>query len=215
MSTPSDSKPGQTNDQASPTLPLMTPHEPAATTAPTQAAQPERAATAITPHAEPPPALTALDTANAAPVNALSSMEHVIELADSVVHVADQLHERILEEIAGYRDRTMPDSQKAIMHTLMDDELLLRQRAQALYADATTYVVHGLDQPQRHLMALTTAAAKQIRHIGVIAETTGLVGAILSLVGSIATGRLAQVGAALESVKLHHTALKALKPVAP
>jgi len=157
--------------------------------------------------------MVALDVANAARVNALSSVEHVVELADSVVYIADQLHERILEEIACYQDRTMPDSQKAVMHALMDDELLLRQRAQALYAEATNCVIHGLDQPQRHLMALTAAAAEQIRHIGVIAETTELVGEILSLVGGIATGQLSHVEAALENIKLHHTALKALKPM--
>ena len=219
MSTPSDSKPrqanGEANSEPSPTLPLMTPRLRAGATAPTQAADAERAATATTAGthgASHSPAMPAPDVANAARINALSTMEHVVELADSVVHIADQLHERILEEIACYQDRIMPDSQKAVMHTLMDDELLLRQHAQALYAEATTYVIHGLDQPQRHLMALTAAAAEQIRHIGVIAETTGLVGEILSLVGGIATCRLSQVEAALESIKLHHTALKALKP---
>jgi len=213
MSTPSDSKPKQASGEASPALPLMTPREPAAAAQTTQPKPATTATTAGTPSAVPQPAMVALDVANAARVNALSSVEHVVELADSVVHIADQLHERILEEIACYQDRTMPDSQKAVMHALMDDELLLRQRAQALYAEATTCVIHGLDQPQRHLMALTAAAAEQIRHIGVIAETTGLVGEILSLVGGIATGQLSQVKAALENIKLHHTALKALKPM--
>lgn len=216
MSTPSDSKPKQASGEASPALPLMTPREPAAaaqTTQPKPATTATTATTAGTPGAVPQPAMVALDVANAARVNALSSVEHVVELADSVVYIADQLHERILEEIACYQDRTMPDSQKAVMHALMDDELLLRQRAQALYAEATNCVIHGLDQPQRHLMALTAAAAEQIRHIGVIAETTELVGEILSLVGGIATGQLSHVEAALENIKLHHTALKALKPM--
>jgi len=212
MSTPSDSKPKQASGEASPALPLMTPREPAAAAQTTQPKPATTAMTAGTPGAVPQPAMVALDVANVARVDALSSVENVVELADSVVHIADQLHERILEEIACYQDRTMPDSQKAVMHALMDDELLLRQRAQALYAEATTCVIHGLDQPQRHLMALTAAAAEQIRHIGVIAETTGLVGEILSLVGGIATGRLSQVKAALDNIKLHHTALKALKP---
>lgn len=212
MSTPSDSKPKQASGEASPALPLMTPREPAAAAQTTQPKPATTATTAGTPGAVPQPAMVELDVANAARVNALSSVEHVVELADSVVYIADQLHARILEEIACYQDRTMPDSQKAVMHALMDDELLLRQHAQALYAEATTCVIHGLDQPQRHLMALTAAAAEQIRHIGVIAETTGLVGEILSLVGGIATGRLSQVEAALHNIKLHHTALKALKP---
>ncbi len=138
--------------------------------------------------------------------------DHIVELADSVADIADRLHERILKEIASYPDQAMPDAQKAVLRTLMDNELMLRQHAQALYADATNLVIQGLDQPQRRLIALTAVAAEQIRQIGVIGETTGLVGEILSLVGGIATGRLSQVETALENIRLHHTALKALKP---
>ena len=141
--------------------------------------------------------------------------DHVVELADSVADIADRLHERILKEIASYQDGTMPDAQKAVLRALMDNELLLRQHAQALYSDATTHVIQGLDQPQRRLMALTAVAAEQIRQIGVIGETTGLVGEILSLVGGIATGRLSEVETALENIRLHHATLQALKPTPP
>jgi len=139
----------------------------------------------------------------------------VVELADRVVQIADQLHERILQEILSYEGRIMPDAQQATMRRLMDDELLLRQRAQALYADAATFVIQGLVQPQRRLVALTAVAADKIRRIGVIGEATGLVGGILSLVGGIATGQLSQVEAALEQIQLHNTALQALKPAPP
>jgi len=207
MTTPSDNKPSRAADEASTTRPLHPPGQPGTAASPVQ---PQRAATAKTtgtPGVARQPGTVGTDGANA-----LTSTEHVVELADSIVHIANQLHERILKEIACYQDRTMPATQKAVMHTLMDGELLLRQHAQALYADASTCVIHGLDQPQTRLMALTAAAAEQIRHIGVISESTGLVGGILSLVGGIATGRLSQVEAALENIKLHHTALKALKP---
>jgi len=139
----------------------------------------------------------------------------VVELADSVVRIADQLHERILQEILSYEGRIMPDAQQTTMRRLMDDELLLRQRAQALYADAATFIIEGLAQPQRRLLALTAVAAEKIRRIGVIGEAIGLVGGILSLVGGIATGQLSQVEAALGKIQLHNTALKALKPTQP
>ncbi len=73
--------------------------------------------------------------------------DHIVELADSVADIADRLHERILKEIASYPDQAMPDAQKAVLRTLMDNELMLRQHAQALYADATNHVIQGLDQP--------------------------------------------------------------------
>lgn len=206
MTTPSDNKPSWAADEASTTRPLHPPGQPGTAAS---SVQPQRAATAQTtgtPGVAQQPGTVGTD----GPI-ALTSTEHVVELADSIVHIANQLHERILKEIACYQDRTMPATQKAVMHALMDGELLLRQHAQALYADASTCVIHGLDQPQSRLMALTAAAAEQIRHIGVISESSGLVGGILSLVGGIATGRLSQVEAALENIKLHHTALKALK----
>lgn len=163
-------------------------------------------------HSDP---AVAPDTASVARASGLSSMQHVIELADSVVHIADQLHERILQEIFSANGRAMPLDQQAAMRTLMDDELLLRQRAQALYADAATFVIQGLAQPQRHLMALTAAAAEKIRHIGVISEASGLVGGMLWLLGGVATGQLSQVEAALEKIQLHNAALEALKPTPP
>jgi hypothetical protein len=152
------------------------------------------------------------DVDGAARANALSNMQCVVDLADSVVCIADDLHERILQEIAGYNDRTMPDAQKALMRALTDDERLLRQYAHALYADAATFVIQDLKEPQHRLMALTAEAAEKIRRIGVIGEVTGLVGGILLLVGSIARGQFSKVGAALEKIQLHNATLKTLKP---
>ena len=159
------------------------------------------------------PASPANDTM--ARAKALSSMPHIIELADSLVHIADVLHARILQEILSHEGRTMLDAEQAAMRGLMDDELLLRQRAQALYADAATLVITGLNQPQSRLMALTATAAEHIRRIGKIGEITSLVGAILGLAGAIATGQLPQVAAALKKIQLHTKALAALDPAPP
>lgn len=148
--------------------------------------------------------------------NALSSTEQVIALADTIVDVADTLHERLIEDILRYDGRPMPAAQQATTRRLLDDELLLRQHAQSLYADAATFVLQGLKQPQGRLMALTTDAAEKIRRIGVISEVTGLVGGILSLAGGIVTGQLSQVEEAFEKIRLHHTTLDTLKtPPAP
>jgi len=192
--------------------------QPAGSALPNQPSTPDTIVTTVAPGTPPAAqhaAATGPDVDGVARANALSNMEHVVDLADSVVCIADDLHERILQEIASYNGRTMPDAQKALLRALTDDELLLRQYAHALYANATTFVIHDLAQPQHRLMALTAEAAEKIRRIGVIGEVTGLVGGILLLVGSIARGQFSQVGAALEKIQLHNAALKTLKPSSP
>lgn len=144
--------------------------------------------------------------------NALSNTQQVVALADAIVDVADKLHERLLEDILRYDGRPMPAAQQATTRRLLDDELQLRQHAHSLYADAATFVLQGLKQPQGRLMALTTDAAKKIRRIGVISEVIGLIGGILALAAGIVTGQITQVELALEKIRLHDAALDALKP---
>lgn len=215
MATSSHSNPNQTSDDANTTSASATPRQQAASPLPNQPSTPDAVVATVTP-AMPPAAQQAiaagLDVDGAARANALSTMQCVVDLADSVVCIADDLHERILQEIAGYNDRTMPDAQKALMRALTDDERLLRQYAHALYADAATFVIRDLKEPQHRLMALTAEAAEKIRRIGVIGEVTGLVGGILLLVGSIARGQFSHVGAALEKIRFHNATLKTLKP---
>jgi hypothetical protein len=215
MATSSHSNPELASDGANTTPPSTPPREQAASSLPNQPSTPGAIVTTVTPDmppATPQADATGLDMAGTTRAHALSTMQYVIDLADSVVCIADDLHERILQEIAGYNGRTMPDPQKALMRALTDDERLLRQYAHALYADAATFVIHDLKEPQHRLMVLTAEAAEKIRRIGVIGEVTGLVGGILLLVGSIARGQFSQVGAALEKIQLHNAALKTLKP---
>lgn len=145
----------------------------------------------------------------------LSSMQHVVELADGLSSVAERLHERILGEIRSYDGRGVPSHVQDAMRKLMDDEMVLRQRANTLYADAAAYVIQGLDQPQSWLVALTAEAAEKIRRIGVIGQVTGLVGGLLSLAGAVASGQPTPVALALEKIHLHSTALDALTPTPP
>jgi hypothetical protein len=218
MATSSHSNPDPAADDADTTPPSTALRQQVGSALPNQPSTPDTIVTSMalgTPPAARHAAATDLDADGAARANALSNMEHVVDLADSVVCIADDLHERILQEIASYNGRTMPDGQKALLRALTDDELLLRQYAHALYANATTFVIHDLAQPQHRLMALTAQAAEKIRRIGVIGEVTGLVGGILLLVGSIARGQFSQVGAALEKIQLHNAALKTLKPGSP
>jgi hypothetical protein len=145
----------------------------------------------------------------------LSSMQQVVELADGLSTIADRLHERILREIRSYDDRGVPVPVRDAMRRLLDDEMVLRQRANTLYADAAAFVIQGLGQPQSRLNALTAAAAEKIRRIGVIGEVTGLVGGLLSLAGAVAAGQPTPIVLAIEKIQLHSTTLDALTPMPP
>lgn len=146
--------------------------------------------------------------------NALSTMQQVIELADGLSDVADRLHERVLAEIARHDGRAVPDRTQATMRALLDDEMLLRQRANALYADAAAYVIGGLAQSQARLVALTAEAADKIRRIGIIGEVTSLVGGVLALAGAVASGQPTPIVLAIEKIHFHNAALKVLTPPA-
>lgn len=161
-----------------------------------------------------PPAKARDDAVKTAPGagGGLSSMQQVVELADGLSTIADRLHERILREIRSYDDRDVPAPVQDAMRRLLDDEMVLRQRANTLYADAAAFVIQGLDQPQSRLNALTAAAAEKIRRIGVIGEVTGLVGGLLSLAGAVTTGHPTPIVLALEKIQLHSTTLDALTP---
>lgn len=180
------------------------------------------------PAAQAAPAATARDVAPAdgKPVAAkagpaagegggLSSMQQVVELADGLSTIADRLHERILREIRSYDGRGVPSQVQDAMRRLLDDEMVLRQRANTLYADAAAFVIQGLGQPQSRLNALTAAAAEKIRRIGVIGEVTGLVGGLLSLAGAVTAGQPTPIVLAIEKIQLHSTTLDALTPNPP
>lgn len=153
--------------------------------------------------------------AHAGADHGLSSMQHVVELADGLSTVADRLHERILREIRSYDGRSVPSPVQHAMRGLLDDEMVLRQRANTLYADAAAFVIQGLGQPQGRLVALTADAAEKIRRIGVIGEVTSLVGGLLSLAGAVATGQPTPIALAIEKIHYHSSALDALTPTPP
>jgi hypothetical protein len=138
----------------------------------------------------------------------LASTAQIVELADQLSACADRLHERIMRDIRAYGGGIVPAHVQATARALLEDELLLRQRANGLYADAATYVVKSLGKSQQGVVALTTAAAEKIRKIALIGDVTGLVAGLLHLAGAAATGQAASVLTALDKI---HTHIKAIE----
>lgn len=145
----------------------------------------------------------------------LASVQQIVELADQLSACADQLHDRIMRDIRAYEGRTVPDAVQAAARALLEDEVILRQRANGLYADAATYTVKSLGKSQRGVIALTTEAAEKIRKITLIGDITGLVGGLLQLAGAAATGQAASILGALDKIRAHMAAIEANKTPAP
>lgn len=147
--------------------------------------------------------------------SALSSTGKIVELADHLSACADRIHERVMTEIRSYGGKPVPEHVQASARALFEDEVLLRQRANGLYADAATFIVKGLGKQQAQLVKLTADAAEKIRKIGVIGEVTGLVGGLLGLAGAAATGQPVAILAAIQKVEKHGKALNALQAKPP
>jgi hypothetical protein len=133
----------------------------------------------------------------------LASVPQIVELADQLSACADQLHERIMRDIRAYDGAAVPVHVQATARALLEDELLLRQRANGLYADAATYIVKSLGKSQQNVVALTSAAAEKIRKIALIGDITGLVAGLLGLAGAAATGQAAPILVALDKIHTH------------
>ncbi len=161
------------------------------------------------------PAGPAVKAPAAAAGPALSSTEKIVELADHLSACADQLHERVMQEIRSYGGRPVPEHVQDKARALFEDEVLLRQRANGLHVDAATLIVKGLGKQQAQLVKLTADAAEKIRKIGAIGEAAGLVGGLLALAGAAATGQPAMILAAVDKIDKHGKALNALKPKPP
>jgi hypothetical protein len=146
----------------------------------------------------------------------LASVPQIVELADQLSACADQLHERIMRDIHAYDGGPVPDKVQATARALLEDELLLRQRANGLYADAATFIVRSLGKSQQGIVALTSEAAEKIRKIALIGDVTGLVGGLLLLAGAAVSGQPAAIITALDKI---NTQLKGIKshrrPAAP
>ncbi len=144
----------------------------------------------------------------------LGSVEQVEALADQLSACADQIHARVMKDIKAHSG-PFSDAEQATARALLDDELLLRQRANSLYADAATFVVKTLGKPQQHVMDLTAQAAEKIRKITRIGDVVGLVAGLLSLAGAAATGQAAPILVALAKIDKQVAAVNASAPKKP
>jgi hypothetical protein len=131
----------------------------------------------------------------------LSTAAEVEALADELTACADALHKRIMDEVRSYQGKSVPEQAQDTARALLDDEQVLRQRANALYLDAARYIVAPLGKPQAHLIGLTADAAKKIGTIVKIGNGVSLVARLLGVAAAVATGMPAPILLAFENLK--------------
>ena len=129
---------------------------------------------------------------------AMATVTQVEALADQLSAVADEIHARIMKDMKAYQGRTATEAEQALARGMLEDEVVLRQRADSLYAEAATYVVQSLSTSQQQLMQLTADAGEKIRRIGRLADAAGLIGSVLMLAGAAVSGQVAPIVVAVE-----------------
>ena len=147
--------------------------------------------------------------------NALATVDQIEQLADQLSDCADELHVRIIKDIKAHAATPMNDAEQAATRALLDDEAVLRQRANALYADAARAVVSTLAASQADVIALTKKAAERIHNITLLGDATGLVAGLLMLAGAAGTGQPAPIVLALEKITHQVQALQAERAAKP
>ncbi|GGY08756.1 hypothetical protein [Pseudoduganella dura] len=140
--------------------------------------------------------------------NAMATADGDIEaLADSLTDNADALHRRIMAAIRKKDAATGQAITHAEAQALFEQEIALRQQANALYADATKSAVAGLAIPVRELLDLAARARERIRRIDRAKELAGIAAALLNAAAAIAALRPEGLAPALEDLKEHVQAL--------
>ena len=137
---------------------------------------------------------------SAGATDGLASAAAVEALADRLTACANDLQKRLQQEKARFADKPVPEHQQTLVRALFDDEQVLREQANGLYADAASIVVKSLGQSQQHIIGLTVAAAEKIRKIALLGDVAGVVAAVLGLAGAAATGQPLPIIAALEKL---------------
>jgi len=132
----------------------------------------------------------------------LSTPEQIVQFADQLMACADALHERIMHDIQAYQGGPVPPKAQEAARKLLDDEQVLRQRADGMIADAATLVVHSLAKSQLHILKVTADAGEKLQKLTKLYDAMGIVGRLLEITGAIATGNPAIILRSLED--MHH-----------
>ncbi|TFW16018.1 hypothetical protein E4L96_17275 [Massilia arenosa] len=134
-------------------------------------------------------------------MTALATQADVEALADELTAAADAIHKRIVKELDHGKGAAVPEPDQAAYRVMLDDELVLRQRANALYAEAAAATVKTLAASQQQVIKLTQDAAEKIRTIGRISGALYVTAALGAVAGAAVTGNPVAIITALDKLR--------------
>lgn len=126
---------------------------------------------------------------------ALACQEEIVAFADALSGIADSLHERVIQAAQ------QKSIDQATAQSLSQQESILRQKVEALYAVAAERIVAGLTEEQSDLLAVVRTARQQIQSIQDLRDALELVGHVIVLGASIYAGQPGPILAALKDIK--------------
>ena len=141
----------------------------------------------------------------------LSTPEQIEALADQLSACADEIHARVMSDIRAHKGAPISEAEQTLARAMLDDILLLRQQANALYVDAATIIVKSLAQSQAQVIGLTVEAAEKVRKITLLRDVAGLLAGLLGLAGAVASGKAPDIVLAIEKIRRHYKAAEAHK----
>jgi hypothetical protein len=132
----------------------------------------------------------------------LATPEQIVQFADQLMACADALHARIMHDIQAYQGGPVPLKAQETARKLLDDEQVLRQRADGMIADAAALVVHALAKSQLNVLKITADAGEKLKKLTKLYDAMGIVGRLLEITGAVATGNPVFIMRSLED--MHH-----------
>jgi hypothetical protein len=99
------------------------------------------------------------------------------------------------------RDLRAQRVDQATAQLVFQDEVVLRQRANALYIDAAHCVVEALPQSQKSLLAVVESANERIRRTQTLAQLMQLFGDLLVLAAAACAAKPGPISAAVQAVQ--------------
>jgi hypothetical protein len=132
----------------------------------------------------------------------LSTPGQIVQFADQLMACADALHARIMHDIQAYQGGPVPLKAQETARKLLDDEQVLRQRADGMIADAAALVVHALAKSQLNVLKITADAGEKLKKLTKLYDAMGIVGRLLEITGAVATGNPVFIMRSLED--MHH-----------
>ncbi len=126
------------------------------------------------------------------------SLEHrawIEALADSLTECADAYRDRLQ---LGIRQGELDQDHARVC---FDDEMLLRERASGLYADAASLIIQEIDAGHSELIRLLKQASERLRAVQRVVDIGSLIGDLLTLATGVAAANPGSVIVALGQIR--------------